>query len=95
MAPEITTLWALFVAVASGMGIIVAFVKAVEYLFQMTPVSKLEKRVSAVEEHDKKDLKKIEQIEERITDLEHKLGESYNKITRIDESITKIGKSQI
>ena len=95
MMPDIATVWMLFVSIAGGVGVIVAFVKAVEYLFAMTPVSKLEKRVSKVEEHDANDLAKFREIDQRLSNLEHNMNESNSKISRIDEGIQRLGKSQI
>ena len=95
MTPDIATVWMLFVSIAGGVGVIVAFVKAVEYLFAMTPVSKLEKRVSKVEEHDANDLAKFREIDQRLSNLEHNMNESNSKISRIDEGIQRLGKSQI
>lgn len=93
--PDIATVWMLFVSIAGGVGVIVAFVKAVEYLFAMTPVSKLEKRVSKVEEHDANDLAKFREIDQRLSNLEYNMNESNSKISRIDEGIQRLGKSQI
>ena len=96
MNPEqITTAWTLFVNVGVGVGVIVAFVKGVQYLFQMTPVSKLEERVKKVEAHDMSDNEKFKEIERRIDHIESKLSESENKMNRIDEGILRLGKSQI
>lgn len=94
-AESITTAWTLFVSIGVGVGVVVAFIKGIQYLFQLTPVSKLEQRVKKVEEHDSKDLERFTVIESRIERLEQKLNESDNKISRIDEGIQRLGKSQI
>lgn len=92
---EITAAWTLFVNLGVGLGIIVAFVKGVQYLFQMTPVSKLEERVKKVEDHDKNDNEKFKEIERRIDQIENKLNLTDDKMDKIDEGIQRLGKSQI
>lgn len=92
---QATNAWLLFVSIAAGIGTIVAFIKGVQYLFEMTPVSRLEKRVKTVEEHDSHDFEKFKELERRMDDLERKLNESDNKINRIDEGVQRLGKSQI
>lgn len=96
MTPQdISTAWTLFVQIGVGVGVIVAFVKGVQYLFQMTPTSKLETRVKKIEEHDTNDHEKFKEIEQRIEHLEQKINESEDKMNRIDEGIQRLGKSQI
>ena len=92
---DITTVWAVFVSIGVGVGVIVAFIKGVQYLFQVSPTGKLSERVSKVEEHDAKDLERFSQLERRIEHLEIKVNESNSKISRIDEGIQRLGKSQI
>lgn len=94
-AEAITTAWTLFVSIGVGVGVVVAFIKGVQYLFNLTPVSKLEHRVAKIEEHDTKDLERFGVLETRIDHLEQKLNESDSKISRIDEGIQRLGKSQI
>lgn len=95
MGGQVTTVWLLFVSIAAGIGTIVAFIKGVQYLFEMTPTSRLEKRVKIIEDHDTSDFAKFKDLERRIDDLERKLNESDNKISRIDEGIQQIVQSQI
>lgn len=92
---ELTSFWAVVVNVGVAVGVIVALVKGVQYLFALTPTAKLEERVHKVEEHDAKDLERFMSIERRIDEMERKLNESDTKISHIDEGIQKLVQSQI
>ena len=96
MTPQdLTTVWTVFVSVGVGIGVVVAFIKGVQYLFEVSPTGKLSERVKKIEDHDTKDLERFNQLEQRIENLESKVNESNNKISRIDEGIQRLGKSQI
>lgn len=94
-AEQITAAWSLIVTVGVGVGVIVALIKGMQFLFQMTPVSKLETRVSKIEDHDKNDNEKLKEIEQRIDRLEAKLSMTDDKMDKINEGIQRLGKSQI
>ena len=92
---DLTAVWSVFAVVGGAIVLIASVIKGVEYLFKLTPVSKLEDRVIKIEEHDKNDFEKFKEIERRIDNIEQKLNDSENKINRIDEGIQRLGKSQI
>lgn len=92
---DMTTVWSVFSVIGGAVVLIVSVVKGVEYLFKLMPVSKLEKRVKDIEEHDKNDFEHFREIERRIDHIEQKLSLSDDKMNRIDEGIQRLGKSQI
>lgn len=92
---EMTAFWSVIVNLGVAVGVIVALVKGVQYLFELTPTADLKKRVSKIEEHDAKDLERFTSIERRIEDMEHKLGDTDRNISHIDEGIQRLVQSQI
>lgn len=92
---EINVVWSFVGKLGASLAVIVALIKSFEYLMSKMPVSKLEERVKAIEEHDKTDFERLAKIERRLDGVEDKLKESDNKINRIDEGVSRIGKSQI
>lgn len=92
---EMTAFWSVIVNLGVAVGVIVALVKGVQYLFELTPTADLKKRVSKIEEHDAKDLERFTSIERRIEDMERKLGDTDRNISHIDEGIQRLVQSQI
>lgn len=92
---DLTTVWSVFSIIGGALVLIASVIKGVEYLFKLTPVSKLELRVKSIEEHDKNDYEHFKEIERRIDHIEQKLSLSEDKMNRIDEGIQRLGKSQI
>lgn len=92
---EIEALWSLTGKVGAVLAAIVALIKAYQFLVQLTPVAKLEKRVTACEKHDETDFNRINGLEKRVIELEKKTDEVAAKIDRVDEGIQRLGKSQI
>jgi len=92
---EIEIVWSVVGKLGAILAVIVALMKGFEYLMSKMPVSKLEERVKAIEEHDKNDFEKLKKIEMRLDSVENKLKESDDKISRIDEGIKRLGQSQI
>jgi septal ring factor EnvC (AmiA/AmiB activator) len=92
---EIEIVWSFVGKLGAILAVIVALMKGFEYLMSKMPVSKLEERVKAIEEHDKNDFEKLKKIEMRLDSVENKLKESDDKISRIDEGIKRLGQSQI
>ena len=92
---EVETIWVVVGKVGVVIGVIVALMKGIEYLWSKAPTSKLEVRVSACEEHDKNDFEHLKAIDSRVNTIEEQMRKSEDKVRHIDESITRIGKSQI
>lgn len=92
---EMTAFWSVIVNLGVAVGVIVALIKGVQYLFELTPTADLKKRVSKIEEHDAKDLERFTSIERRIEDMERKLGDTDKNISHIDEGIQRLVQSQI
>ena len=92
---EAEVIWSVVGKLGVIIGVVVALIKGIEYLWSLAPTSKLEKRVKECEEHDKQDFEHLKAIDSRINVLEEKLKISENKIKHIDEGVMKLGKSQI
>lgn len=94
-ANDMTAFWSVIVNLGVAVGVIVALIKGVQYLFELTPTADLKKRVSRIEEHDQKDLERFSSIEKRIEDMERKLGDTDRNIAHIDDGIQRLVQSQI
>ena len=92
---DMTAFWTVIVNLGVAVGVIVALIKGVQYLFELTPTADLKKRVSRIEEHDQKDLERFSSIEKRIEDMERKLGDTDRNIAHIDDGIQRLVQSQI
>ena len=92
---DMTAFWSVIVNVGVAVGVIVALIKGVQFLFELTPTAELKKRVTKIEEHDAKDLERFTSIERRIEDMERKLGDTDKNISHIDEGIQRLVQSQI
>lgn len=92
---DMTAFWSVIVNLGVAVGVIVALIKGVQYLFELTPTADLKKRVSRIEEHDQKDLERFSSIEKRIEDMERKLGDTDRNIAHIDDGIQRLVQSQI
>ena len=92
---EIEAVWSVVGKIGVAVGVIVALVKGLEYLWSKHPTSKLELRVNEIETHEKNDFEHFKAIDSRINTVEEKMQRSEEKIKHIDDGITRIGKSQI
>ena len=92
---DMTAFWSVIVNVGVAVGVIVALIKGVQFLFELTPTADLKKRVTKIEEHDAKDLERFSNIESRIEDMERKLNDTDRNISHIDEGIQRLVQSQI
>lgn len=92
---DMTAFWSVIVNVGVAVGVIVALIKGVQFLFELTPTAELKKRVTKIEEHDAKDLERFSNIESRIEDMERKLNDTDRNISHIDEGIQRLVQSQI
>lgn len=92
---DMTTFWSVIVNFGVAIGVIVALIKGIQYLFELTPTADLKKRVTKIEEHDAKDLERFTSIERRIEDMERKLNDTDKNIIHIDEGIQRLVQSQI
>lgn len=92
---DMTAFWSVIVNVGVVVGVIVALIKGVQFLFELTPTAELKKRVTKIEEHDAKDLERFSNIESRIEDMERKLNDTDRNISHIDEGIQRLVQSQI
>lgn len=92
---DMTAFWSVIVNFGVAVGVIVALIKGIQYLFELTPTADLKKRVTKIEEHDAKDLERFSNIESRIEDMERKLNDTDKNIIHIDEGIQRLVQSQI
>lgn len=92
---EIETFWTVLGKGAAIIGVIVAIVQGVRYLYSMMPSAKLEKRVGQAEERLQKDYEHLKKHDTDIDDLRKKTDATEHKLDEVNEGIQRIGKSQI
>lgn len=92
---EIEIVWSFLGKIAAILGVIVAAIKAIQYLNSLTPTAKLELRVSENERKLDNDFEHLKAIDEKIAHLEKKTDDTQLQIKEVNEGIQRIGKSQI
>lgn len=92
---EINATWSLVGKIAVGLGVIVALITAVKYLYDMLPSAKLEKRVKDIEDKQKDGFDRLEKIDGEISAIKEDNRNTEKQLTLLNEGITRIGKSQI
>ena len=92
---EIEIVWSFLGKIAAILGVIVAAIKAIQYLNSLTPTAKLELRVAENERKLNNDFEHLKAIDEKIAHLEKKTDDTQLQIKEVNEGIQRIGKSQI
>jgi len=92
---EIEIVWSFLGKIAAILGVIVAAIKAIQYLNSLTPAAKLELRVAENERKLNNDFEHLKAIDEKIAHLEKKTDDTQLQIKEVNEGIQRIGKSQI
>lgn len=92
---EIEATWSLIGKVGAVIALIVAMIKGVQFLYTLSPSSKLEKRVDKLEEHLAADFVHLKEIDEKIQRLTEKVEATDGELKQLTEGINRIGKSQI
>ena len=92
---EFESFWVVIGKAGAGIGLIVAIVQGIRYLYTLMPSSKLEKRVDKIEELQVKDYEHLKKIDQKIENLEMKTENTQIKLNELSEGIQRIGKSQI
>ena len=92
---ELEVVWALVGKVGAGIALIAALIKGAQFLFSLTPTSRLEIRVKKCEQDLEKDLEHLEKHDAEIESV-RKGQEGYKiGLEHAVKGINKIGTSQI
>lgn len=92
---ELEVVWALVGKVGAGIALIVTLIKGAQFLFSLTPTSRLEIRVKKCEQNLEKDLRHLEKHDAEIEAI-RKGQEGYKiELEHAVKGINKIGTSQI
>ena len=92
---EIEATWSLIGKIGAVIALIVAMIKGVQFLYALSPSSKLEKRVDKLEEHLAADFEHLKEIDAKIQKLTEKVEATDGELKQLTEGINRIGKSQI
>lgn len=92
---EAEAVWSLVGKMSASLAVIAGLIKTLQFLFSLTPTSKLEVRVSKCEQSLEKDLKHLEKHDAEIEAV--RKGQEVYKIEleHAVKGINKIGTSQI
>lgn len=92
---EIETFWIVVGKGAAILGVIVAILQGIRYLYTVTPTAKLEKRVIELEDKKEKDYIHLKKHDDEIETLQKKTDATDKKIEEVNQGVKKIGKSNI
>ena len=92
---ELEVVWALVGKIGAGIALIVALIKSIQFLFSLTPTSRLEIRVKKCEENLDKDYKRLERIDNDILEIKKVQNGNQEELKKLSKGINKIGTSQI
>lgn len=92
---EIDALWSVVGKTGACLAAIVALIKAVRYLFSLSPTSRLEIRVKRCEENLQKDFNHLERIDNEIVEIKKSQQKYGDELHKAVKGINKIGTSQI
>lgn len=92
---ELEVVWALVGKVGAGIALIVALIKGAQFLFSLTPTSRLEIRVKKCEENLDKDYKRLERVDADILEIKKVQNGNQEDLKKLSKGINKIGTSQI
>lgn len=92
---DIETFWMVVGKGAAIIGVIVAILQGVRYIYSVMPSAKLEKRLDNAEEKLQKDYEHLQEHDREIKGLKEKTDNTEKKLEQVGEGIQRIGKSQI
>ena len=92
---EIDTFWTVVGKGAAIIGVIVAIVQGVRYLYSLMPSSKLEKRLKQAETNLERDYEHLKKHDDDIELLNKKTDDTAKKIDQVNQGVHRLGKSQI
>ena len=92
---EVETFWAVLGKGAAIIGVIVAIVQGVRYLYSLLPSAKLEKRLKQAETNLERDYEHLKKHDNEIEQLNKKSDDTAKKIDQVNQGVHRLGKSQI
>ena len=94
-AGEIEAVWSLVGKVAAVIGVTVALIQGIRYLYSLSPSAKLDQKISAIEKNLEKDYEHLKKHDDEIETLNKKLDHTSKQIDQLNQGIHRLGKSQI
>ena len=92
---EIEALWSALGKIGAVIVALGGFVKMAQYLFSLTPTSKLEIRVKKCEDNLQKDFNHFERLDNEIVEIKKSQQKYGDELQKAVNGINKIGTSQI
>lgn len=92
---DLGTFWGVVGKGAAVIGVLVAIIQGVRYLYSLMPSAKLEQRVDSIETKQQKDYEHLKNHDAEIDLLKKKTDKTEQQLHQVNEGIQRIGKSQI
>lgn len=92
---DVETFWTVVGKGAAIIGIIVAIIQGIRYLYGIMPIAKLEKQVGTLMQKMENDYVHLQRHDREILELQKRAEAIDTQIDNINEGVTKIGKSNI
>ena len=92
---DLEVTWALIGKIGAIIAVAVSIISGAKYLYSLFPTAKLEKRMSAVEDTQKKNIDRLQEVDRKIENLTERVQSTDDELKKLNEGINRIGKSQI
>ena len=92
---QIDSAWILVGKILAILTVIVGLIKAVEFLWDKSPTSKIESRLKEAELRLEKGDKRFDEIDRKIISIEEKIDRTQDQIKEISKGIQMLGKAEI
>jgi len=92
---ELETFWTVVGKGAAIIGVVVAIIQGIRYLYSIMPSAKLEKRMELAEVKLQKDYEHLQEHDRDIKGLKEKTDLTEAKLNEMNGGIQRLGKSQI
>lgn len=92
---DVESFWTVVGKGAAIIGVIVAIIQGIKYLYAETPTAKLEKKVEDIMKKMENDYVHLQRHDREILELQKKADSIDKQIRLVNDGITKIGKSNI
>ena len=95
MASDIEVFWSVVGKTAAIIGVLVALVQGIRYLYALMPSAKLETKMSEMQKHLETDYEHLKRHDDEIAKLNKKTDYTAKKLDEVNLGVQRIGKSQI
>jgi len=92
---DVEIFWSVVGRGAAVIGVVVALVQGIRYLYQLMPSAKAQQRIDEMEKHLERDFEHLKKHDDEIAELNKKTDDTSKKIDEVNTGVQRLGKSQI